>query len=200
MVDVLNEKVLVLNRNFIVLCAVDAKTALKMIFSGKATIMDGQYVNYSIEEWEKISPANKKVVRTPTKVFIVPEIIRLKEFDQVISKIANLTKQNVFIRDDFTCQYCGSSPKDLSIDHIIPKSRAREFNMTPEQINSWENMVACCLRCNAKKDNKTLKEVGMKLLQKPKRPNYSFLGIEKKLIKKSWEPFIQIVIKAHHEK
>jgi len=189
MMDVLNEKVLVVNKNFFALCVVNVKTAMKLIFSCKATVLDEQYVNYSLKDWENVNLAGKKILRTVNKAYAVPEVIRLVDFDQMISKTISLTKLNIFIRDDYKCQYCGSQ-EELTIDHIIPKSRAKEFKYDKVKLNSWENMVTCCRECNVRKDNKTIKEANLKLLQKPKCPNY-LPNIDIKIMKKSWELFIQ---------
>ena len=64
---------------------------------------------------------------------------------------------------EFKCVYCNSK-NELTIDHVIPKSRGGK--------NTWENLVTCCKKCNAKKDNKTPKEAGMKLKVKLYRPTY----------------------------
>lgn len=189
MSNVLNEKVLIVNKSFFALCVVSVKTAMKLIFSNKATILDDQYINYNLEDWSKVNVTGKKVLRTVNRVYAIPEVIRLVDFDQMISKTISLTKQNIFIRDDYTCQYCGDGD-ELTIDHVIPKSRAKEFGFDKQKINSWENMVTCCRMCNVKKDNKTVKEVGFKLFQKPRCPNY-LPNIDTKQIKKTWATFIQ---------
>ncbi len=75
------------------------------------------------------------------------------------------TRRAIFIRDNFTCAYCGKLVKDneATIDHIIPKSRGGKW--------SWENLVTCCSECNQKKGGRTPQEAGMKLMFKPKRPS-----------------------------
>ena len=187
---VLNEKVLVLNKNFFVLCVINVKAAMRLVFGDKAVIMDEHYNGYTAEEWRELADSSgKKVIRTPKKAFVLPEVIRLTEFDQIISRPINLTRQNIFIRDDFTCQYCGST-SDLTLDHVIPKSRADEFKMDKKQINSWENITTCCQSCNGTKDNKTPSEAGMILANKPIRPSYSVMGLDKKSRKESWTNYL----------
>ena len=81
------------------------------------------------------------------------------------------TRNLIYKRDDYECQYCGTK-KDLTIDHSIPRSRGGD--------NSWENLVACCVSCNLKKGNKLLNETEMKLRNVPKAPyNKISLDIEK---------------------
>lgn len=188
--QVLSEKVLVLNKNFFVLCAINVKAALRLVFSEKAVIMDDQFMSYTAEDWrEYANPEGKQVIRTPSKSFVVPEVIRLTDFDQIISRPTSLTRQNIFIRDDYVCQYCGSTEK-LTIDHVIPRSRALEFGMKSHEINSWENMTTCCEKCNNKKDNKTPKEANMKLTSKPIRPTYTVIGYEAKQVKDLWKLYL----------
>jgi len=75
------------------------------------------------------------------------------------------TRRAVFIRDNFTCGYCGKVVKDgeATIDHIIPKSKGGSW--------SWENLITSCSECNQRKGGRTPKEAGMPLLFKPKRPS-----------------------------
>lgn len=163
---------------------------MRLVFSEKALIMDEYYMGYNAADWrENADPTNKRVIRTPSKAFVLPEVIRLVEFDQIISRPINLTRQNVFLRDDFKCQYCAKST-DLTLDHVIPKSRASDFKMSRKEINSWENITTCCKKCNNSKDNKTPEEAGMILNSKPTRPAYSIIGFDQKVIKPAWENYI----------
>ena len=67
----------------------------------------------------------------------------------------------IYKRDGHKCQYCGST-KNLTIDHIIPRSRGGE--------DTWENLVVACSSCNTKKGNTLLEQTNMKLARKPKAP------------------------------
>jgi 5-methylcytosine-specific restriction endonuclease McrA len=71
------------------------------------------------------------------------------------------TRFNVFLRDRFSCQYCGSR-EDLTFDHVIPRSRGGR--------TTWENVVAACAPCNLKKGNKLPREIKMIPTQAPFRP------------------------------
>jgi 5-methylcytosine-specific restriction endonuclease McrA len=68
----------------------------------------------------------------------------------------------VLHRDSYTCQYCGDHRHDLTIDHIVPRSRGG--------LDSWDNVVAACLRCNVKKGDRTPREADMSLRSMPRRP------------------------------
>ncbi|MDF2140184.1 HNH endonuclease [Paenirhodobacter sp. CAU 1674] len=97
-----------------------------------------------------------EVVRSQREAIRIPSVVVLKEFVKPQKRVA-FTRFNLFLRDEFCCQYCGSKT-DLTFDHVIPRSRGG--------VTSWENVVAACAPCNLKKANKSLKASGMRL----KRP------------------------------
>ena len=73
-------------------------------------------------------------------------MVRLRRFVRVPYRPhAPLTRRAVFARDGWTCQYCAAPAENL--DHVIPRSRGGK--------HTWENVVAACRRCNAKKENRT---------------------------------------------
>lgn len=87
-------------------------------------------------------------VHTPTTTFKIPALAAIKRFTYNKSdKTVRFSRQNIFIRDCFTCLYCDEvfSPKELTIDHVIPRSKGGE--------NSWKNAASCCKVCNLKKGN-----------------------------------------------
>ena len=181
--DILRDKVLVLNKMFFPLCTVDVQRALYLIFTGKALVMGTDWVTYTLEEWTESNLKDlHRAIRTTKTLYIAPEVIRLTDYDQIFDRGLNLTRQNVYLRDGFECAYCGSK-SNLTIDHVIPKSRMKEFKLDPKFIHSWLNLVTCCSPCNAEKGDKSLEEIGFKLKFKPKKPT----GISFKL-KKAWKP------------
>lgn len=98
----------------------------------------------------------------------IPRVIRLNYEVAVPQQGLSFSKENIYVRDNYTCQYCGEkfSYKDLTLDHVYPKSR-----LGPD---IWENIVTCCKECNQYKADKTPKEAGMKLLRRPYRPKEYF--------------------------
>ena len=92
----------------------------------------------------------------------VPSVIRLLEYRRIPFQGRALSRKNILVRDRYTCQYCHKtfSGGDLTLDHVIPRSRAGE--------TSWENMVACCHTCNNRKGSRTPEEAGMRLLRQPR--------------------------------
>lgn len=102
-----------------------------------------------------------EVVHSQRTTIRIPSVVVLKEFIKPQKRVA-FTRFNLFLRDEFRCQYCGSKG-DLTFDHVLPRSRGG--------VTSWENVVAACSPCNLKKANKSLKQAGMRLDRPPKRPD-----------------------------
>ena len=76
-------------------------------------------------------------------------------------KLPPVNRRGILRRDHNSCQYCGST-KNLTLDHVIPRSRGGR--------HTWENVVAACSECNGRKGNRTPTEAGMPLRTKPKAP------------------------------
>ncbi len=115
---------------------------------------------------EKIE-SDGMVVRSPTVTIRLPTVIRLMKYIKRSYQVRiSFSKKNVLKRDNFTCQYCGTMDGNLTIDHVIPKSRGGE--------SCWENVVVACQKCNIKKGDQTLKEAGIRLLRRPARPSFLF--------------------------
>ncbi len=109
-----------------------------------------------------------EVVRSVTQVMQLPSVVRLVEYVQVVSRfgVVRCNRRNILLRDRHQCQYCGVSCRqgDISIDHIIPRSRGGK--------TIWTNVVAACHGCNRKKGALLLEDCGMKLLKVPRRPTW----------------------------
>ncbi len=101
------------------------------------------------------------VVRSPSLELQLPSVISLRDFiDQ--DRPPAFTRFNVFLRDGFECQYCGSS-EDLTFDHVVPRSRGGR--------TTWENITTACGPCNLRKGGRAPKEAGMAVHGRPFRPN-----------------------------
>ena len=146
----------VLNATYEPITIVSSKRALILYLEGKALI---------VEEHPEL------VVRSPSQTFPVPTSIVLKQFVKgrmVFRTKALLTQRNLFIRDQYTCQYCGRNKQQmrsaefLTRDHVIPR------HMGGRDI--WENVVTCCNSCNNKKAYHLLEDINMTLLKIPTAP------------------------------
>ena len=102
----------------------------------------------------------KRKIRSPSFEMNLPSVIALKSFIQP-SKNPNFTRFNVFLRDKFSCQYCGDK-KDLTFDHLLPKSRGG--------LTDWNNVVTACSSCNVRKGGKLYKDCDLKLATTPYAP------------------------------
>ena len=101
-----------------------------------------------------------RAVHSPTFSMRLPSVVCLKTYVKPTRHPA-FTRFNVFLRDRFQCQYCGS-PHELTFDHVIPRSRGG--------LTTWENVVTACSPCNLKKGGRTPKQAAMPLHIEPIRP------------------------------
>jgi 5-methylcytosine-specific restriction endonuclease McrA len=182
---ILEHATLVLNRSWMPVHVTTVRRALCMVFREAARVVAVESLQtYSFEEWVEVEPLDGRCIRSPSLRIRVPEVILLVEYDRIPCHEAPFTRRNLFLRDDYTCQYCGKrAPSDrLSIDHVLPRSRG---GMT-----SWENCVLACVGCNARKADRTAKEAGLRLLRSPGRPRWSpYLNLRPHQRLDSWQKF-----------
>ena len=101
-----------------------------------------------------------RIIKSPSFEMFLPSVVSLKEYVKLARNPA-FTRFNVFLRDRFTCQYCGSKD-DLTFDHVIPRSKGGR--------TTWENVVAACAPCNLKKANRLPRDIKMFPMQAPFQP------------------------------
>ena len=101
-----------------------------------------------------------RVIRSPSFSMKLPSVIALKSYVSPQSN-PNFTRFNVFLRDKFSCQYCGSK-SELTFDHLLPRSKGGKTD--------WNNVVTACSSCNVKKGGKLYKDCDLKLASKPYAP------------------------------
>lgn len=166
----LTQGVLVLNRNWTAVHVCSVRRALSLVFQGCARIVSEDYVVYDFDSWRDLSDHverhGNQFIATPNFRILVPEVILLTGFAKMPPRTVKFNRRNIYLRDNYTCQYCGVRPakEELTIDHIIPRSRGGK--------STWENIVLACQSCNAKKGNRLLQDTPMKLLKQPKRPHW----------------------------
>jgi len=104
-----------------------------------------------------------RVVRSPSHEIRLPAVLALKEYVPQRAAPA-FTRFNLYLRDRWTCQYCGDlfGTPDLTFDHVIPRSRGGK--------TSWDNIVAACHCCNLRKADHLPRDVGMFPLTEPRAP------------------------------
>lgn len=122
-------------------------------------------------------------IQTVRNSFAYPSVIKLLTYIRIPFNDVELSRKNIIKRDGNKCQYCGKKNVEMTIDHIIPKSRGGE--------DTWENLIAACVRCNNRKGNRTPEEAQMPLLSKPFKPNHLlFLKQNYGNIEENWRPFL----------
>lgn len=100
-------------------------------------------------------------VRSPSAEIRLPSVVSLKTYVKPARNPA-FTRFNVFLRDRFTCQYCGAH-EDLTFDHVIPRSKGGQ--------TTWENVVAACSPCNLRKGDRLPADLNMFPMQKAFAPS-----------------------------
>lgn len=149
--DPTSARVLILNASFEPLHVCSVKRAIQLLMTEVAV---------------RVEDANA-VLRTPTRAVPVPSVVRLSRYVRRPHRPrVAFNRRNLFRRDDHRCQYCGRGGSDLTLDHVLPRSRGGPTN--------WDNVVACCRSCNAKKRDRTPEEAGMSLGRTPKAPRFVF--------------------------
>ncbi|HJM82375.1 MAG TPA: HNH endonuclease [Nitrospinota bacterium] len=145
-----NLRALVLNSTYEPLQFSTAKRALVLSLLGKAEVLE----------------VDGFIVRTSVREYRLPTVIRLNRYIKMPRRsCVSFSKKNVFRRDNYTCQYCGGG-LEMTIDHVIPRSVGGR--------STWDNIVTACRKCNLKKGSRTPEEAGMKLLMRPKQPQFLF--------------------------
>ena len=125
------------------------------------------------------------VVRSPSTVIRIPSVVVLKDYVKPQKRMA-FTRFNLFLRDEFCCQYCGAKG-ELTFDHVIPRAAGG--------VTSWENVIAACSPCNLRKGSKSLRQIGYQLQRTPRAPGAAALhNIGRKFppnhLHKSWLDFL----------
>lgn len=186
MSSVLNEPCLLLNRNWAAIGFIPIRTAIENTMRDMASVLDTKdYLLLPFEEWAALRPEGARMIKTPSTEIPAPEVIVLKRYGERPPRKIVFSRPNLARRDEHTCQYCGAAlaMDDLTIEHILPSSRGGP--------TTWENCVAACESCNARKADRTPQEAGMKLRSKPLRPNWrSRLRLPSGVVRASWEPFL----------
>ncbi|MBO0839747.1 MAG: HNH endonuclease [Sciscionella sp.] len=140
-------QVLLLNATFEPLTALPLRRAIALVVRGKAEVLHDD-------------PAGR-VLHSARTAIAVPSVIRLSAYVRVPYRAkVPLTRAGVMYRDRYRCAYCGSRAE--TIDHVIPRSRGGK--------HSWTNCVACCARCNHRKADRLLSEIGWRLRADPTAP------------------------------
>ncbi len=165
--ELAREPVLVLNLNYVPINICNVRRAIILVVKGKAELLEN----------------NRGVLRTSSSEFDAPTIIRLVYLVKRPFLPRKLSKKEVFLRDRYTCQYCGKKNQDLTLDHVIPRRQHGP--------HTWNNVVAACSRCNLRKAGRTPVEARMLLVREPRAPDPNpYLILQNRTILDEWRPYI----------
>ena len=159
---------LVLNASYEPLCVVPVRRAIVLVLNRKAELVS----------------AAESAMRSERSAFATPSVIRLVHFVRVPFRTrVPLNRRAIFMRDGHRCQYCGATAEN--IDHVIPRSRGGE--------HVWENVVAACQPCNARKGDKLLDSTAMVLRKRPQAPHaLTWILVAVGNVRPDWEPFLGV--------
>ena len=153
------ERVLLLNASYEPLRVITWKRAVTLLTLGKVEVLE----------------TYEREVRSVTIAIRLPAVVRLLHLVRFRDHTIRFSRQNIYIRDKYQCQYCGRTMDgcDLTYDHVVPKSLGGE--------TVWENIVTCCLPCNKKKGGRTPRQAKMRLIREARRP--------------SWHPMLMLTLR-----
>jgi len=147
------------------------QTAVTMSFLGKVDVL---------EEYDED-------IRSPSLAIKAPAVVRLKRPIVGMKRGVKFSRVNVFARDDFRCQYCGTKRPlhELNYDHVVPRVQGGK--------TVWENIVTSCYDCNTRKRGRTPEQASMKLLRPPVKPKAlpmsTVIPRDRKRIPDVWSPY-----------
>lgn len=144
--------VLVLNASYEMLNVTRWQRALCLVFAGKA---------------EMLEECGDLVIHSARAILPMPSVIRMNYYVVKPRMMVPFSRTNVFLRDRFTCQYCGSvrNAVDLTLDHVVPRAAGGE--------TCWENVVTACRRCNTGKGGRSPEQAGLRLNRRPRVPHFT---------------------------
>ena len=164
---VLASPVLVLNLNYVPINVSTARRAIILLGKGKAELLENHLGQ----------------VHTVSTVVEAPSIIRLGYLVKRPFAPRKLSKKEIFLRDKYTCQYCGTQSQQLTLDHVVPRRQ--------KGAHTWENVVAACSKCNLRKAGFTPEEAKMKLFREPRAPQPNpYRMLQNRVILDEWRPYL----------
>ena len=175
-VQLLHAPVLVLNLNYVPLNICTVRRAVILV--AKSLYRDANSV--------KVLKYHRGQLRTVTSLVDAPSVIAL---DYMVKKPLlqrKLSKEEVFLRDRKTCQYCGKKCQDddLTLDHVVPRRQHGK--------KTWDNVVVACTRCNRRKAGRTPAEANM-LKQEPRAPDPNpYLMLQNRTLLDEWLPYLPL--------
>jgi 5-methylcytosine-specific restriction endonuclease McrA len=174
---------------------------MKHMSSLRSLLLNSSYEPMRVVTWQKalvlwfqgkveILEFHTAYARSVQRRFQLPSVLRLKAYVRPRSHLAvRFCRENVYIRDNYTCQYCGErfSAKALTLDHVVPASQ--------NGLKNWTNVVSACRDCNQRKANRTPTGANMPLLSEPRVPGWLptlQLEINEDHVPPDWAPYLRL--------
>jgi len=166
--SVINSPVLVLNQDYEPLNICRVRRAMVLLLRGKAEVLEN----------------GRGEIHAISVSLPIPSVVRLTQHVKRPRLQKKLTRFEVFNRDRYTCQYCGREGRDLTLDHVLPRSRGGT--------HEWGNVVSCCFPCNLRKAGRTPPEASMKLMRHPSPPPPATFSVPYQYLRihGEWQKFI----------
>lgn len=197
--------VLVLNKGWTPIITIEMRRAIKLVMRGHARIVEAD--TYEIFDWdswidnravpvEMVDDVNEKhFIRTSKLLIKSVDVVTLSSYSGIPKVGVPYSRQGVYKRDKFICQYCGKRvvTDDRTIDHVMPVSRGGQ--------TTWTNCVLSHRNCNHKKADRTPEEAGLKLLKQPVKPSRDEVVLYEGRMRDCWKPFLPAMKEemAHEE-
>ena len=176
------------------------RCAFNQLSNSRSLVLNSSYQPVKLVSWQKammlwfqdkveiLEFHNSTFVRSARQNFQLPSVLRLKKYvSPRKSTRIKFSRENVYMRDNYTCQYCVKKfpLRELTLDHVVPASKMGR--------KDWTNVVTACRECNHRKANRTPLAAGMPLLNEPRMPNW-LPPIRQEFslsnIPMSWEPYL----------
>lgn len=189
--NALNEKVLVLNRNWQAIAVTTVQTALCDMCRGVATGMDiGPENSLRPVKWEDwlsldIRAEDKFIMASKDRRIRLPSVIVKASYDKVPKRRPKCDRRGVKERDKAICQVTGEHAPDGTLDHLHPRSRGGK--------NTWTNLAWMKKDINHAKGDKTLAEAGLKLIRPPVEPKEVPVSVTIKAHRPEWAMFLPTI-------
>lgn len=162
---------LVLSQSYEPVSVVSWQRAITLLFLGKAEV---------IEEYDRN-------IKTTSIVIKIPAVVRLLSAFRRHKKAVKFSRVNIYGRDKYSCQYCGTRKLicELTYDHVVPRAQGGK--------TVWSNIVTACEDCNRRKANRTPDQAGMRLLKAPVQPTAApvlVVTVSRESVPDAWRDYL----------
>jgi 5-methylcytosine-specific restriction endonuclease McrA len=140
---------------------------------------------------EVIEYSRDRTIKGVSREWPMPAVVRVLRRFRRDRQAIRFSRLNIYTRDGFTCQYCGGrqDSEDLTFDHVLPRAAGGR--------TTWDNIVTCCVACNAAKASRTPEQAGMRLRRRPTKPRYLpavTVRMDRRQVPEEWRPYWNVTL------